>query len=196
MKGMAQFLVFSTMLGAMSMWLKAYVNGRRIERPENPRDASRLFLAAFLQGGGAGLYGDFLIGQAKDRYGHSAFSALMGPTFGATEDAYSVMRKGMALPFDLMFDKMKAGEGAWGDIFFALKNNAPFINLFYTRMAVDYMFLYELQEYMAPGSLKRMEKSFKENQNQTFALPPSQKSNITDLTAQDVGTLLNPLSGQ
>jgi hypothetical protein len=192
MRGMAKFMVFSTFLGLASMWLKAYFNGRRIERPENGEEAARLFVAAFLQGGGAGLYGDFLLSQAKDRYGHAAWESLLGPSVPAFMEGLQTAKDMTAVPFDWWFDRMKEGDNFWGDAFFAFKNNAPFINLFYTRMALDYMILYELQELAAPGSLKRAEKNFKDNLNQSFAVPPSQKSNVTDFNAEDFGTLLNP----
>lgn len=193
MVGLAKFMAFSTFLGFASMWLKAYFNGRRMEAPESQEEAARLFLAAFLQGGGAGLYGDFLMGQAKDRFGHAWWESLMGPSVPAAFEGLGLLRDASRLPFDIWFDKLKEGDGDYGDLFFALKNNAPFVNLFYTRMALDYMLLYELQEMAVPGSLKRTEDNFKKNLNQHYVLPPSRKTNITDLTTEDIGSLLNPL---
>jgi hypothetical protein len=59
-------------------------------------------------------------------------------------------------------------------------------------MALDYMFLYRMQEYLKPGSLKRMEENVKKNLNQTFALPPSNNYRVEDLSTEDLGKLLNP----
>jgi hypothetical protein len=193
MSKLAGFMVYSTLLGATALYLKAYLGGRRLDVPQTPKDAASLFLASFVQGGGAGLYGDFLFGQARDRYGHSALEALAGPTVGLAADAYSGLRSAEASPFDAMWGKAKQGDKNAGAAFFAVKNNLPFINLFYTRMALDYLFLYRIQEYMSPGSLARTEKNYKENLHQTFKLPPKSNYRIEERSAEDIGKLLNPL---
>ena len=48
------------------------------------------------------------------------------------------------------------------------------MNLFYARAAFDYLILYRIQEWLNPGSLKRMERRLKQDSNQTYLLPPSQ----------------------
>ncbi len=192
MERLAEFLAYSTFIGFLSMYVKAYFNGRRLEMPKTSEETASLLAASFLQGGGAGLYGDFLMGQAKDRYGHSALESFLGPTAGTATDLFKLTRGAARLPFDAYFDRLKTGDGIAGDAFFAFKNNFPMLNLFYTRMALDYMFLYQLQEWAAPGSLKKTEKNFKENLNQTFKLPPSQNFKPSDLSAEDIGSLLNP----
>jgi hypothetical protein len=193
MAGIAEFMVYSTMLGSVALYLKAYLKGKRITMPTSGEEGANLFLAAFLQGGGAGLYGDFLLGEARDRYGHSALESLAGPSAGMFTDMFSGLKKVSKAPFDYMFDRMKEGDSNYGAAFFAMKNNAPFVNLFYTRLALDYMFLYRLQEAFAPGSLKRSENNLKKGMNQTFALPPSENYRAEDLTTEDIGNLLNPL---
>ena len=50
----------------------------------------------------------------------------------------------------------------------------PFVNLFYTRMALDYLVLYRLQEAVNPGFLRRMERRIERENAQHFVLPPSQ----------------------
>jgi hypothetical protein len=192
MSRLAGFLVWSTLVGFISLYVKAYFNGRRLEVPKDQKEAANLFMAAFLQGGGAGLYGDFMLGQAYDRYGHSALSALAGPTAGTVEDLYSGVRGIQQVPFDWYFGQLKKGNPNYGNAFFAIKNNFPLINLFYTRMAFDYLFLYRLQESIAPGSLKRTEDNFKKNQHQVFKLPPSSHYRAEDLTTEDIGKLLSP----
>lgn len=190
---LAGFMLYSTLLGFTALYLKAYLAGRRLDQPKNAEEAASLFLASFVQGGGAGLYGDFLFGQARDRYGHSALEALAGPTAGLAADTVSGVRGAIKAPFDLLFDRAKTGDENAGAAFFAIKNNTPFINLFYTRLALDYMFLYRIQEYMAPGSLQKTEKNYKDNMHQSFKVPPSQNYKIEDQTGENVGKLLNPL---
>ena len=54
-----------------------------------------------------------------------------------------------------------------------LKNNAPVLNLFYTRAAVDHFVLHRLQEAVNPGYLRRYEEKVKKENAQTFWLRPT-----------------------
>ena len=54
------------------------------------------------------------------------------------------------------------------------QGNTPFVNLFYTKPALDYLVFYQLQEMVNPGYLRRMERNVKRDQGQEFFLPPSQ----------------------
>jgi len=56
---------------------------------------------------------------------------------------------------------------------FAL-GNTPFVNLFYVRLALDHLFLLQLQEAMSPGYLRRYEQRIQKQNHQTFWLRPSQ----------------------
>jgi len=49
----------------------------------------------------------------------------------------------------------------------------PFLNLFYTRAAMDYLFLYSVQEAVNPGALRRMERRAEQENGQQFLLQPS-----------------------
>ena len=49
--------------------------------------------------------------------------------------------------------------------------NTPFINLFYTRAALDILFLNELREAAKPGYLRRQETNLKKDRGHTFAVP-------------------------
>jgi len=44
----------------------------------------------------------------------------------------------------------------------------------YTRIALDYLVLYNLQEMVSPGYLKRSERNLKQQNGQSYILPPSQ----------------------
>ena len=52
----------------------------------------------------------------------------------------------------------KAGKQAY----LSVKENIPFLNLFYLKTAFDYAIGYQIMETLSPGSLKRMEKKWKE----------------------------------
>jgi hypothetical protein len=69
---------------------------------------------------------------------------------------------------------MIRGEADAGDALRLAQNNTPYLNLFYTRIALDYLILYDVQEAIAPGTLRRMERRAKRDQRQTFLISPSQ----------------------
>lgn len=166
---LAQFIAYSTFLGFAAMYMKAVFAGRTINAPEDGKQATNILLASFLQGGGAGIYGDFLFGQAKDRFGHSAFSSLLGPTFGSVEDLYRMARGGVSAPFA---DDASKAASAWAAHSFNTGiSHLPFVNLFYARTALDYAILFRLQEEISPGYLKRMETRLKEERGQEYFLP-------------------------
>lgn len=156
--GMMSFIVQTGIFGYIAMSAKDMVKGRE------PRDVASIatWFAAITQGGGAGIYGDFLFGEARNRFGQSALDTFLGPTFGTATDIYDIY--GAARDGDL-----KAAK-----VFNTLLNNTPFANLFYTRIAMDYAFLYELRESMSPGFARRMERRISEQNGQEFFLRPSE----------------------
>jgi hypothetical protein len=160
MLGLANLMLWSTAFGYGAMALKDLAKGK------TPRDITEdpvgVTTAAMLQGGALGIYGDFLFGEAKNRYGGGALDTFLGPTFGTGTDIYN------------LYGKAKAGEAEAGDAIKLLVNNTPFANLFYTKAALDYAFMYQLSESMSPGYLRRMERKAKEEKGQTYLFPPSQ----------------------
>lgn len=159
-QGIANVFVGTTILGYFAMQAKELAKGRD-PRPNTPET----FFAAALQGGGLGIYGDFLFGEAS-RFGGGTLETLAGP--GITE-------------FSNLMDLIQRGRGvvAGGeedlraDWLRLLKSNLPFANLFYTKQAMDYLIWYQLQESINPGYLRRMERRIERENNQTFWLPPS-----------------------
>jgi hypothetical protein len=160
--GLAQLIVTSTLFGYASMSLKDLAKGKTPRDPtESPGDAAKILMAAMVQGGGAGIYGDFLFGQAN-RMGSGTIESLSGP----------VISQGGRI-VDL-YHKALAGDDVAARSFNEVLNNTPFMNLFYARAAMNYMVLYRLQETMNPGYLARMERDAEMNNAQTFLLRPSE----------------------
>ena len=157
MVGLVSMMIGTAVFGYLSAASKDIAKGRT---PRDPTDPAT-WQAAILQGGGLGIYGDFLLGETN-RFGRDALDTVAGPTFGAISDLDEIRAKWMA------------GEDIDTSVFNLAKSNTPFINLFYTRVALDYLFLYQMQEMTNPGSLRRMERRIQREQNQTFILPPSQ----------------------
>lgn len=159
-KGIALLMLGSLGFGYMAMTLKDLIKGKTPRPLDNPKT----WTAAMAQGGGLGIYGDFLFGESS-RMGGGFLETLGGPSIGKLADAKR------------LFDAAKSGDdvGAQGLRF--LVSNTPGNNLFYTRMAMDYLFLYELQEAMNPGYLRRMERRAEEEQGQQWWLRPSEAVN-------------------
>lgn len=162
--GMANVIVYSTIFGYGSMALKDLSKGREPRVPDNAGEFGKVFAAALAQGGGLGIYGDFLFGEMKSRYGGGPLETFLGPTWRRLEtfaDWYSRFKdpnKRDDLPAKAFNDVLR---------------NVPFVNLFYTKWALDYLILYRLQEWSNPGYLRRMEHQLKDEKDQQFILPPS-----------------------
>lgn len=156
-KGLSQVMVATTVLGYAAMVVKDLIKGRTPRDPADPKTIG----AAMVQGGGAGIYGDFLFGQYS-RNGNRALETLAGPVLGTTAEVAN------------LWSKLRAGEADGGDALRLAVNNTPFANLFYTRIALDYLFLYDVQEAVAPGTLRRMEQRVQKDNGQTFLWSPSQ----------------------
>jgi hypothetical protein len=145
----------STVFGYGAMMAKDMLKGR------SPREFSySTALAAMVQGGGLGIYGDFLFGE-YNRFGRSFLSTLAGPTFGQIDAVAE------------LWTRARNGEDVAANLIKLAKDNTPFINVFYTRMAIDYLFLYQLQEFVNPGYLSRLEQRIMTENDQRFFMPPS-----------------------
>lgn len=154
-QGLINIMIGTTALGYVSMNAKNIMKGRTIVPP----DSWGAISAAMIQGGGMGIFGDFLLGQ-HDRFGHSITLDLLGPSITSIGDMATILFK------------LKSLEDPSNMAFAFLKNNTPFINLFYTRIFLDYAFLYGLQEKISPNSTRRYQAYLKKNTGQTLYLDP------------------------
>lgn len=157
MLGLATFIGLSTMMGYAAMSAKDLLRGK------NPRpvDDPRTWAAAMVQGGGLGIYGDFLFNK-YNRMGGSLSGSLGGPVLNTVDTAAD------------LWTRVRTGDDFAAVGFNAALQNTPFMNLFYTRAALDYLVIYRMQEAMNPGFLRRMEKRAERENGLSFYLPPSQ----------------------
>jgi len=141
MTAMVSLMTTNLIFGYIAMSSKDLLSGKL------PRDPLhwKTFTAAFVQGGGAGIYGDFLFGEMRNRFGNNIATTFAGPGVGLLNTV-----------FDL-YGRMLAGDDLAASTFRALLVNTPFANLFYTRAALDYLILRDLQEAVNPGALRRVE---------------------------------------
>ncbi len=149
--GITALMVTSAFMGYLSMTIKDFLRGKG-RREIN----KKTILAALLQGGGLGIYGDVLFRETRNsaEIGMAAF----GPVPLTGFDVLAAIKYAMT------------GEGgkAAKETYKAIEKSIPFLNLFYIKTIYDYMIGYQLAETMNPGVLKRVEKRMKKDYNQEY----------------------------
>lgn len=157
MLGLATMIGLYTAFGYAAMSIKDMLKGRE----PRPVDDPRTWYAAMAQGGGLGLYGDFLFGEYS-RMGRTFSASLVGPVIGNLDTLADLITRA------------RNGDDLAGVGLKALLDNTPFMNLFYLRPVLDYLVLYQIQEALNPGFLRRMEGRIMRDNGQDFIFPPSQ----------------------
>jgi len=152
--GVVSLIVGSGIFGYISMTAKDLLRGK------SPKDPTKkqTFFNAMLQGGGLGIYGDFLF--SKSFSGLDILATAAGPA--ATEFA----KAANAIRYAVQGEPSKAGKAAYKSIV----GNIPFLNLFYLKTAFDYAIGYQIMETLSPGHLRKMEKKMKKETGQEFLL--------------------------
>ncbi len=152
--GLAAITVTSGLLGYLAMTIKDLLKGR------SPRDPTKIktVMAAFLQGGGLGIYGDVLFQETRS--GGDIIGNISGPV---PLTAFDLVQ---AIKYGIRGEGGKAGRTAYR----AVSQSIPFMNLFYLKTAFDYLIGYSIMETMSPGTLRRMENRMKRDYNQEFLL--------------------------
>lgn len=150
-----------TVAGYMAMTMKDAAKG--YWPPRDPLDL-KVMSAALTQGGALGIYGDFLFGEAN-RFGSGALETFSGPFIGTISDLINIPLK--ARTAIEQGDRPKVA----GDLLNLALNNTPFINLAYTRPALDLLFINALKNWASPGYTSRQRKNRERDFNQTSPLP-------------------------
>jgi hypothetical protein len=157
MVGLASMIGLYGILGYGAMAVKDLIKGRE---PRDPLDPKTL-MAALAQGGGMGLYGDFLFGEYS-RFGRSFTSSLAGPALGQLDALTD------------LWTRLRNGDDTAAASFKTLLENTPFLNLFWIRPILDYLVIWNIQESLNPGYLRRMEQRIERENNQQFLIRPSE----------------------
>jgi hypothetical protein len=155
--GISTLIVETTLMGYLARALKDAARGRTPRDPKDPK----AWMDAFAYGGGLGIYGDYIMGE----YGreHSMLASMAGPTLGSIDEIAD------------LWNRAKSGDDVAANALRFGINNTPFINLFYTRAALDYLVLYQFQEMLNPGFLRRYERTINTKMHQQFFISPSQQ---------------------
>jgi hypothetical protein len=153
---LASTLMLGTIIGYIVLSVKDMLSGR------SPRDPKKLsvIMQSFVQGGGGGIYGDFLMSEIQNQYGNGIFETALGPTASDIKKFIDMVKT--------MNEPKKAGKK-----FLELaEGHTPFINLYYTKAAYDYLIGYQIKEYLDPGFFKRMKDRNEKNRGQTYYFKP------------------------
>jgi hypothetical protein len=141
-------------MGYVSMTAKDFLRGYTPRDPEKPKT----WLAALMQSGGAGIYGDFLFAQAN-RFGNGPLETIAGPTAGT---AASIIN---------LATRARDGEAKAADAFNIALQNTPFLSLWYARPALDLLILNSMRESLSPGFIQRQQQRRREDFGQERIMP-------------------------
>ena len=131
-------------------------------RGRTPRDPTKqgTILQSFSQGGGLGIYGDFIVSEIQNEYGNGIFETALGPTAGDVKKLFDIVQS--------MNEPKKAGK----KFYELVEGHTPFLNLYYSKFAYDYLIGYQIKEFLDPGYFDRMKRRHEEKRGQKYFMKP------------------------
>lgn len=157
----AALLITSTLYGAAAMQMKNIVAGKD-PRPMDGEHGWRFWGGAILQGGGLGIYGDFLASETS-RTGGGFARTVMGPTGDLAASVLS-MTSGNVAEF-IRGEKTNVGREA---VRF-LGSNTPGGSLWYLRAAYEHQVLDRLQRSVDPEAYSAFRRKLEKTTRETGA---------------------------
>lgn len=165
--GMAEVMIMSTLYGYLAMTAKDLIANKTPKDPEKVET----WMAAWLQGGAAGIYGDFLFGKGtENRYGTSFVGTAAGPMASQIEeivDIFAAAKDGDDKAFDKFF--RTAYQNAPG-LMSMVYPPASALNSAYAKAVLDHMIYYNIVESLSPGYKRRMERRIKKEFDQELLI--------------------------
>jgi hypothetical protein len=136
-----------TVMGAAAMQLKAIANGR------DPRDMTSpsFWGAAFFQGGGAGIFGDFLNSGLNRADRGFYMAAIGGPTAGLVDD----LAKLTGANISGAVNEPQKDQHFGAELARFAQRYTPGTSLWYSRLALDRMMWDRLHEMADPAHAAR-----------------------------------------
>ena len=158
---MVGLTVSLTAMGALAMQLKEVAKGK------DPRDMSdwKFWGAAFFQGGGAGILGDFLNSSLTRADRSFYMTAIGGPTAGLIDDFMKLTGANIAATAE----GKNANFGR--DMANFVRRNTPGSSIWYTRLALDRLMWDRVQQLADPEASRafsRMESRAQQETGQRF----------------------------
>lgn len=165
--GLTHMALAGAVFGYLRMMAADTAAGKNIRDPNDPKT----WMAALAQGGGFGILGDYLFGEVN-RFGSSPLVSALGPAASDVDTLYQFFNKAKTASMDLL-DKGQTKKDLRPDAFKFMVDHTPFANLFYVRAAINYFFLWRVQEAMSPGWSQRYARNLKNSTGQTMWLSPA-----------------------
>lgn len=151
--GLGSMMALSAAAGYLRMSINDLALGNPLRNPLEPKT----LLAGLAQGGGMGILGDFLFGEAmRSRFGAGLIGTLGGPL---VSDADSLIH---------IYNQWLNGRADWNEIARFGVRHIPYANLVYVKGALDYLVLYHLYEAASPGWWERSNRRLQKETGRTM----------------------------
>lgn len=154
----AQLMLTTSVMGGFALQLKELAKGR------DPRDMTdaKFWGAAAMQGGGLGIFGDFLFSQ-KNRYDKGLASTIAGPVAGLGADVMGLINENAAKAMKGENTKVTSG------VIDLVQRYAPGSSLWFARAGIENLIFDELRKIVDPDAqkkLRRIERRYKREYGQ------------------------------
>lgn len=163
----APLLIGTTLLGAASLQARQVLYGKTTR----DMDTGKFWQAAMMQGGGFGIFSDFLFTDMS-RFNSDLTKTLLGPVAGFGNDAYRVFKGN----FDRALDDDEETK-FFSDLFQFSERHIPAVKLWYTRLLMERMLLDQTERMIDPKFDRRMnniESKMKKEYGQKFWWEPGE----------------------
>jgi hypothetical protein len=163
--GFGSYIVWNTV--AMTLMGGLALQARQIAKGQDPRDMAdpKFWGASFIQGGGAGILGDFLYAGVNRHQTGFYMATFGGPTAKFFDDVVGLT--GWNLQGTLSGEDTNFGR----QLARFVRSYTPGSSLWYSRLALDRLMWDQLQTMLDPkyaASFKRMEQRAKKDYGQSF----------------------------
>ena len=161
---LAQLVAMTTIAGYLGSVVRDALDGKE-PKPLINSDGSihwHNLNESAIRGGGLGIMGEMMLADYDKSY-RTVLKSISGPILSKLDTLAEMKTKAMTgEPVGV-----QAGK-------FAM-DNTPLINLFYVKPILDYFVIWNLQEMLSPGSLKRSEGFTEKKYNQDYFVKPSEQ---------------------
>jgi len=160
----AAFMVESAAMGYLAVSARELMAGRY---PPDPTKAA-VIGESLTKGGGMGYAGDLFINMGTDM-NKSLMDVAAGVTGGTLSNVYRI---GQQIEDEMKHPEKKHDIGA--KVFGLAMNETPYVNLWYAKLVLNYLFSYHVKEILNAGYLQHTEDRIKRDQGNAYFFQPSE----------------------